>query len=102
MEPAAPQVAVAPEEEEEELEDVPPEEKKDDPFLGVRVRKGAFKGQVEEIERGTISKERLYRVRYEDNDLEHFTREQVLQYGVDLAAAVTSKAKAKGKAKATG
>merc|ERR1719277_397507 len=73
-----------------------------DPLMGMKVKKNGFRGEVEEIERGSISKERLYRVRYEDNDLEHFTREQVLQYRENGPAAVAGKAKAKGKPKAKG
>ena len=69
---------VAKGQEEEELEDVPEDEKDNDPLMNLAMSKNGLKGVVEEIERGTISKERLYRVRYEDMDLEHFTREQVL------------------------
>ena len=59
---------------------MPAEEEKGDPLLKMTVRKDSFKGVVEGIERGTISKERAYRVRYEDGDLEHYTRKQVIQY----------------------
>merc|ERR1712241_1007076 len=73
-------------EEEEELEDLPPEQKENDRLLGAVIRKGPFNGEVVDIERGTSSKEVLYQVRYADNDLEHFTREQVLQYSMDVVA----------------
>merc|ERR1719476_293333 len=36
-----------------------------------------FDATVEEIERGKISGERLYRIRYSDGDLEHLTAQQV-------------------------
>merc|ERR1712083_1227367 len=57
-------------------------------------------GTVEDIEQGKVTWEKLYRVRYDDNDLEHLTREQVLEFQVvDKAAAPKGKAKAKVAAK---
>ena len=35
-------------------------------------------GKVEGIEKGSITGEILYRVRYEDGDLEHFTLDELL------------------------
>merc|ERR1719330_2178185 len=85
---------VPPEQEEEELEDVPEAEKAKDPLRNAVVIKNGFKGRVEEIERGSISKDNLYRVRYDDGDLEHFTGQEVVQY---RSADGPSAAKAKGK-----
>jgi len=48
-----------------------------DPLYQVKVSKEGFHGFVEDIEQGKVTKERLYRVRYGDGDLEHFTSEQV-------------------------
>jgi len=67
--------------EEEELEDLPAAEKKEDPLLGVHLRREVegviFEAVVEDIEVGKISKERLYRIKYADGDLEHLTQQQV-------------------------
>ena len=41
-----------------------------------------FVGKVEDIEIGKTSGERLYRVRYTDGDLEHYTAAQVEQFKV--------------------
>lgn len=89
--------------EDEELEQVPEAEQAKDPLWHTVVRKNGFKGQVEVIERGAISKDMLYRVRYEDGDLEHFTGEEVLKYreGQAIAPTAGQKVKAKGKAKPT-
>jgi len=35
---------------------------------------------VEEIERGKITRERLYRIRYSDGDLQHFTAKEPVSY----------------------
>jgi len=69
------------EEEDEELEDVPLEEKQADPLFQKRVKvvvNGVdCYGKVEDIEVGKVSREMLYRIRYDDNDLEHFTADKV-------------------------
>eukprot|EP00419_Tripos_fusus_P006482 CAMPEP_0172693504 /NCGR_PEP_ID=MMETSP1074-20121228/26038_1 /TAXON_ID=2916 /ORGANISM="Ceratium fusus, Strain PA161109" /LENGTH=189 /DNA_ID=CAMNT_0013513881 /DNA_START=29 /DNA_END=595 /DNA_ORIENTATION=- len=77
-----PQEAQAEDEDSEELEDVPADEKEGDPLLGVQIRRTVPDGQVfeatvEEIERGKISGERLYRIRYSDGDLEHLSAPEV-------------------------
>lgn len=103
-------------EEEEELEDIPDMEKKADPLMYACIRRKVdgieFEGQVEDIEVGKVSRERLYRIKYSDGDLEHLTDDMVrsMQYfpdsgGVDEDAGVAKKpaaAKAKAKAKAKG
>mmetsp|Transcript_114308 Transcript_114308/g.227462 ORF Transcript_114308/g.227462 Transcript_114308/m.227462 type:complete len:188 (+) Transcript_114308:57-620(+) len=68
-------------EEDEELEDLPAAEKEGDPLLGVMIRRTVdgvlYEAVVEEIEVGKVSKERLYRVKYTDGDLEHLTAKEV-------------------------
>merc|ERR1712241_1164619 len=65
----------------EQLEDVPAGDKEADPLRHARIKRiidgTEFIGEVEEIERGRISKERLYRIKYPDGDLEHMTEQQV-------------------------
>merc|ERR1719206_1216727 len=69
---------------EEELEDLPEAEKQADPLNGAHISRvlggETYTGKVEDIEVGKISKERLYRVRYCDNDLEHYTAAQVQEF----------------------
>jgi len=90
--PAAPFLAdsgvAGPEEDmEEELEDLPAEEKQVDPLREARIRREvngrAFTGYVEDIEQGKVTHERLYRIKYQDGDLEHLTAEQVREARVD-------------------
>jgi len=113
------------EEEEEELEDLPEAEKNLDPLKSAHIRREVdgktFYGRVEDIEVGKLSKERLYRIKYTDGDLEHLTDVQVRDMQVDgdeyeeeeegevvskrpaagkAAPKAAGKAKAKGKAKA--
>ena len=45
-----------------------------------RVKKRGLGGMVMEIEQGAISKEKLYLVQYDDGEVEHFTRKQVLRH----------------------
>ncbi|CAE7636485.1 unnamed protein product [Symbiodinium necroappetens] len=82
----APNMAAAPflteeEELEEELEDLPAAEKEVDPLRAARIRREVngrtFTGYVEDVEQGKVTHERLYRIKYEDGDLEHLTAEQV-------------------------
>ena len=67
----------APEEEAEELEDVPAEEKQGDPWMGAKLRRTVdgteLDAVVDDIERGKVTGERLYRIRYADGDAEHLT-----------------------------
>merc|ERR1719364_107474 len=78
-----PQVAASarPEEEEEEIEDLPEAEKAKDPLRLAEVTRAFngqnFVGRVDDIEVGKVTRERLYRIKYEDGDLEHLTAEQV-------------------------
>eukprot|EP00449_Zooxanthella_nutricula_P059472 CAMPEP_0198567710 /NCGR_PEP_ID=MMETSP1462-20131121/105234_1 /TAXON_ID=1333877 /ORGANISM="Brandtodinium nutriculum, Strain RCC3387" /LENGTH=105 /DNA_ID=CAMNT_0044298761 /DNA_START=14 /DNA_END=328 /DNA_ORIENTATION=+ len=67
---------------EEELEEVPQAEKGQDTLMYACVRKDGFVGHVEEIERGSITRELLYRVCYRDGDIEHFTADDVQRYRI--------------------
>mmetsp|Transcript_8928 Transcript_8928/g.26232 ORF Transcript_8928/g.26232 Transcript_8928/m.26232 type:complete len:319 (-) Transcript_8928:157-1113(-) len=73
----------------EVLADIPEEEKAADPLQHARVARivslpgggsQEFTGEVVEIEVGTLTGDRLYRVRYADGDLQHFTAEDVRQW----------------------
>jgi hypothetical protein len=69
------------EEEEEELEDLSPAEKELDPLKDAKIKRvidgKEYNGYVEDIEVGKISRERLYRIKYADGDLQHMTEQQV-------------------------
>ena len=69
----------------EDIEAISREERDADPLFRVKVEKDGFMGVVEEIEQGSVSKERLYRVRYADTDLEHFSAAQVERCRVEPA-----------------
>ena len=60
---------------------MPEADKKKDSLFGARIKRlldgKIFSGDVVEIERGAISKDILYLIRYEDGDLEHLTKAQV-------------------------
>lgn len=72
--------------EEEELEDIPAAEKDIDPLRKAMVKRTIdgvpFLGQVEDIEVGMRTRERLYRIRYTDGELEHLIAEQVKEMQV--------------------
>eukprot|EP00435_Cladocopium_sp_Y103_P054971 s63_g18.t1 len=74
--------------EEETIEQLPAELKENDELLNAEVAKTIdgkmFKGVVEDIEVGQISRDRLYRVRYTDGDLEHMTENEVREVLVAL------------------
>jgi len=69
--------------EEEELEVMPTAEKERDPFFRARIRRTIdgteFAGVIDEIDIGRTSGDILYLVHYEDGDVEHLTRDQVLE-----------------------
>jgi len=85
-EQSAAAAAAAEEDQEEELEVLPDAEKNADPLHHARIRRqiGAevFHGQVEDIEVGKITRDRLYRIKYDDGDMEHFTEQQVKEFKV--------------------
>ena len=68
----------------EELEDLPEADKEADPMrkaMICRVIDGKeCAGQVEDIQVGKISQERLYLIKYSDGDIEHFTADQVWEH----------------------
>merc|ERR1712087_757211 len=64
-------------------------------FFNAKIFKDGFNGMVEDIEQGKITKEKLYRIKYDDGDLEHFTAAQVSEYRIDGPAQSKGKAKAK-------
>ena len=65
----------------ESIEYVNPAEKVKDPLRGAQIRRvvdgTCFIGYAIDIEQGKVTKERLYFIRYQDNDCEHLTAEQV-------------------------
>merc|ERR1740123_2777915 len=70
----------------EVLEDLPEHEKASDPLRNAWVTRSCrvpgggsrvFTGEVVEIEVGTTTGDRLYRIRYVDGDLQHLTAEEV-------------------------
>jgi len=67
----------------EEIESLSNEEKRSDELLNVNIRRSVngevFDGTVEDIEVGKQTRDRLYRIRYTDGDLEHLVREEVLE-----------------------
>ena len=73
---------------EEELTALVQHEKVKDPLLHTRIRRTlsgrVFDGVIEDIEVGQSSRQRLYRMKYCDGDLEHFTAQQVHALKVTL------------------
>ena len=67
-------------EEGEELDALSVEEMVTDPLFHAKVAKDGFYGHVDCIEVGLVSKDKLYRVQYEDGDLEHFTSYEVRKF----------------------
>ena len=65
----------------ETIEDLSPADKATDPLSGARIRRlvdGSWlTGKVVDIEQGKVTKERLYLTRFQDDDREHLTAEQV-------------------------
>jgi len=68
----------------EELVDLPEAEKEADPLRRARIRRDIggqeYCGWVEDIEVGKVTGERLYRVRYEDEDLEHYPLDRLREF----------------------
>ena len=50
-----------------------------------------YYGEVEEIEEGKVSHDRLYRVKYTDGDIEHFIADQVKEMSCPLQDFVLAK-----------
>mmetsp|Transcript_93534 Transcript_93534/g.166393 ORF Transcript_93534/g.166393 Transcript_93534/m.166393 type:complete len:180 (-) Transcript_93534:240-779(-) len=70
----------------EELIDLPEKEKQADPLRHAKIQREVdgktFFGQVQDIEQGRTTGDRLYRIVYDDGDLEHLTPTQVKQLRV--------------------
>ena len=79
----------------EELVDLPEEDKVADPLRRAtikRVLEGVvYYGEVEEIEKGKLSHDRLYRVKYTDGDIEHFIADQVKEMSCPLQDVMLAK-----------
>ena len=64
-----------------ELVDLPEEDKVADPLRRATIKRVldgvVYYGEVEDIEEGKVSHDRLYRVKYTDGDIEHFIADQV-------------------------
>ena len=75
--------------EEEELVEVPGEEAALDSFFLASIRRKIggvwYRGVVDGIEVDPRSMERLYRIRYDDGDLEHMTKAQVSEFSFSRA-----------------
>ena len=85
-------------EEDAELEEIFEEERQRDLLHHTKVLKGGFEGAVDDIDQTKISKERLYRIRYKDGDLEHDSASQVVEFMVkEVAEPVASKPVAKNR-----
>jgi len=80
---------------EEDLVDLPEEAKAADPLRRATIKRMldgvAYHGEVEEIEEGKVSHDRLYRVKYTDGDIEHFTADQVKEMSCPLEDFVLAK-----------
>eukprot|EP00927_Polykrikos_kofoidii_P041605 TRINITY_DN3545_c3_g1_i1.p1 TRINITY_DN3545_c3_g1~~TRINITY_DN3545_c3_g1_i1.p1 ORF type:complete len:199 (-),score=40.97 TRINITY_DN3545_c3_g1_i1:233-829(-) len=79
---------------EESIEDLEPADKKGDPFLHAKIQrlvsgKMCF-GRVQDVDLGKKSRQRLYRVLYDDGDLEHMLRQQVQQFVVKPSQVVVA------------
>ena len=72
----------------EELVDLPEEDKVADPLRRATIKRVldgvVYYGEVEEIEQGKVSHDRLYRVKYTDGDIEHFIADQVKEMSCPL------------------
>ena len=64
------------ESDEESVYEIPKGEMLADPLYQVRVSRRGCNGSVELIETGSFTKERLYRVLYDDGDVEHVTAQE--------------------------
>ena len=79
----------------EELVDLPEEDKVADPLRRATIKRVldgvVYYGEVEEIEHGKVSHDRLYRVEYTDGDIEHFIADQVKEMSCPLQDFVLAK-----------
>ena len=79
----------------EELVDLPEEDKVADPLRRATIKRVldgvVYYGEVEEIEKGNLSHDRLYRVKYTDGDIEHFIADQVKEMSCPLQDVMLAK-----------
>ena len=79
----------------EELVDLPEEDKVADPLRRATIKRVldgvVYYGEVEEIEKGKLSHDRLYRVKYTDGDIEHFIADQVKEMSCPLQDVMLAK-----------
>ena len=79
----------------EELVHLPEEDKVADPLRRATIKRVldgvVYYGEVEEIEQGKVSHDRLYRVKYTDGDIEHFIADQVKEMSCPLQDFVLAK-----------
>ena len=79
----------------EELVDLPEEDMVADPLRRATIKRVldgvVHYGEVEEIEQGKVSHDRLYRVKYTDGDIEHFIADQVKEMSCPLQDFVLAK-----------
>ena len=79
----------------EELVDLPEEDKVADHLRRATIKRVldgvVHYGEVEEIEQGKVSHDRLYRVTYTDGDIEHFIADQVKEMSCPLQDFVLAK-----------
>ena len=67
---------------EEEVESISDLEELADPYLHSRIWKAGYGGFVEGLNRGIISKNVFYRIRYDDGDCEHFELQEVIDFQI--------------------
>ena len=79
----------------EELVDLPEEDKRANPLRRATIKRVldgvVYYGEVEEIEKGKLSHDRLYRVKYTDGDIEHFIADQVKEMSCPLQDVMLAK-----------
>ena len=78
-----------------DLVDLPEGDKVADPLRRATIKRVldgvVYYGEVEEIEEGKVSHDRLYRVKYTDGDIEHFIADQVKEMSCPLQDSVLAK-----------
>ena len=65
------------------MEDISRNEMLSDPIFHAKVAKDGFNVHADGIEQGSVSKVKLCRVQYDDEDVEHFTLSEVKEILID-------------------
>ena len=73
---------------EEDLGELPLASKNRDPWYQAKIQKEGFNGVDYDIERGRTTNDIVYLIRYEDEDQEHLTADQVQEF-LELTIVVT-------------